>query len=275
MKKSLRDRVSLALRRLPALSTGAQRLIAALSRRNVEIAQLVKIIERDPMLAARVLELSNSGVFGRLRRFQSVQHAVVFIGTSSLRRHAISWTIGGVLKRLPDMPRWSASRFTRHSEAVALLTDSLCDHLPIRGSDGAFIAGLMHDVGKYVICAEAPDSIDTILSLRGLGCQPVTDCERDVLGIDHAEISCMAAEKWLLPDNVCQAIHRHHDAESQANDLELSFALAKSDGFVNGLGWTFLSSPADAVATIEWPGRETGVARSLESFGASLQAASA
>jgi putative nucleotidyltransferase with HDIG domain len=244
-----------------------------LSRRDIETAELVATIERDPMLAARVLELSNSGAFGRLRRFQSIQHAIAFIGTNPLRRHAITWTIGGVLKRLPDSTYWSTTKFTMHSEAVALLADSLCDEIPIRGGDGAFIAGLIHDIGKFVICVEAADAIDTILSLREMGCQTPTECERDVLGIDHAEISSMAAERWGLPDEVCQAVHRHHEPEQDDTGApRLSVALCNADGFVNSLGLSFLSTPADGRATLDWPGREKEVARSLERFTASMQA---
>src|SRR6266436_2227837 len=87
---------------------------------------------RDPMLAPRVLELANSGLLVRLRRVESLSQsqAVALLGTSTLRRYRIRWTVGGLWKGIPDLPKWSTSRFTTHAEATALLADTLCDYLP-------------------------------------------------------------------------------------------------------------------------------------------------
>src|SRR4030081_500215 len=154
-KKGLRDRALKVLGRLPRLSAGGGRLLAFLAKRNVEPRDRSQIIQQDPMLAPNVLELANSGVFGRLRRVESIQHAVVLVGVPTLRRHALRWTIGGILRGLPEVPGWSTTKFNMHSEAVALLADTLCDHIHVPCADGAFIAGLVHDIGKFVICSEA------------------------------------------------------------------------------------------------------------------------
>jgi HD-like signal output (HDOD) protein len=268
-KKCLRDRAMRVLAKLPPLSAGASAFLAALARRDVDHDHLVAIIQRDPMLAPRVLELANSGAFGRLHRVESITRAVVLLGPSTLRRHGIRWTVGGLLKGLPDLPRWSTSRYTTHAEATALLADVLCDHLPIgKHGDGAFIAGLVHDIGKFAICAEASETIDHILTMRETSPESTSQIERDVLGIDHAEISSMAAEKWRLGDDVCQAIYFHHEPQrdSEHNEIALSFVLSKSDAFVNGLGMNFLSPSPDAANALHWPEYSCEVEVALQSF---------
>ena len=275
-KNCLRDRAMRVLAKLPALSAGASAFLSALARRDVDHDRLVAIIQRDPMLAPRVLELANSGAFGRLNRVESIPRAVVLLGPSTLRRHGIRWTVGGLLKGLPDLPRWSTSRYTTHAEATALLADILCDHLPIgKYGDGAFIAGLVHDVGKFAICTEAsPETIDQILAMRETSPGSTSEIERSVLGIDHAEISSMAAEKWRLGDDVCQAIHFHHEPErdSNQNEIALSFLLSKSDSFVNGLGMNFLSPSSHVTDALDWPGYSREVDRAVRSFESVLTA---
>ncbi len=269
----LRDRAWKVLGRLPRLSAGATRFLAVLAKRDVEPNELTSIIQRDPMLAPSVLELANSGVFGRLRRVESVQHAVVLVGVSTLRRHGLRWTIGGLFRGLQDLQGWSTARFTMHSEAVALLTDLLCDHIPIPGEDGAFIAGLVHDIGKFVICAEAASALEVIRALRETNAMTVAEAEREVLGIDHAELSSMAALRWQLPEEVCHAIQLHHEPyrDDSTPGIPLSFVLSKADALVNGLGLDFLSMPEDATTSLEWPGYEDEVERALKQFEASLK----
>lgn len=271
---SLRDRAINVLGRLPRLSAGSGRLLSALAKRDSDPVELASIIQRDPILAPNILELANSAIFGRLRRIESIQHAVLLIGKNTLRRHAIRWTIGSFFRSLPELPGWSTSKFTSHSEAVALLSDTLCDHIPIPGADGAYIAGLVHDVGKFVFCAEAFGSLDVVRVYRDMTGVSQTEAEREVMGIDHAELSSMAAHNWQLPEEVCQAIQSHHEPhrDTSTAGIPLSFVLSKADAFVNGLGITFLSEPADASQELDWPGYETPVMRALMAFEKDLKA---
>lgn len=264
----VRDRALQAIERLPKLPVGATRVVAALARRDVETKELVAIVQRDPVLAARVLQTANSAGFGRVCRIESISHAVALLGPSTLRRHALSWAFTGVFKRISIPAHWSATKFTMHSEAVALLTDALCDHLPTAAGDAAYIAGLIHDFGKFVICAEAPEAIEVILSMRKETSLSITECEREVLDIDHAELSAMAAKNWRLSETICRGVHYHHQPErdSSAPQVPLSDVIGAADGFVNGLGLSFLSSPREATQTLEWPGQERAVAKALKSF---------
>ena len=272
-KKDLRARAMRVIGKLPPLSAGASRFLGALTKRDVETSQLVAIIQRDPMLAPRVLELANSGVFGRARHIESIPHAVALLGPTTLRRYGLRWTFGGLFRGLPDMPRWSTSRFTSHAEAMALLADILCDQLPIGNlADGAFIAGLVHDIGKFAICTEASDTLDFLMTMRAMSEESASEVERAVLGIDHAEISSMAAEKWRLGDEVCEAIRYHHEPgrDPGSSRINLSFVLSKCDAFVNGLGLEFLSTPADASDTLDCPGYSDQVAQTLKVFESAL-----
>lgn len=256
------------LKRVPPMPASGSRFLAKLARRDAEVEELAAMVKSDPMLAGRVLQLANSGAYGRVRRIQSIPHAIAFVGVSTLRRHAISWTISGVLKRLPAVPHWSLTKYTMHAEAVATFADLLCERMPVPESEGAYVAGLLHDIGKFALCAVANDEIGLALSMRDMSPRPVTECERQMLGIDHAEISSMAAQIWNFPEAICTAIRFHHEpqAEGVEGRLTLALILSKCDAFVNGLGLSMLSSPADASKKLDIPGQERAVAQAIEQF---------
>ena len=267
-KVGFRDRALQVLEQLPLLSAKATDLLAAVSGRDIAARQLVAIVDRDSALEPRVLKLANSGSFGRVRHIESIPHAVGLIGPAALRRHLIQWTVGDVLRNLPDAAGWDTAKFGAHAEATALLADNLCDHLPIDNGDGAYVAGLVHDIGKFAICADAPDALEFILAMRETSQESVSEIERDVLGIDHAGMSSIVAEKWRLGDDVCQAVACHHEPyrDSGPGEIALSFALSKSDSYVNGLGTSFLSASSDAVKVLDWPGYQSEAERALQWF---------
>lgn len=274
LKGDLRQRARRVIDRLPSVSVSASKLLRALSKSDAEPRELVSIIKNDPMLAPHVLEVANSAGFGRLSRIKTIQHATALLGPGVLRRYALKWVIGGCFRGLPTPAGWPFERFRIHSDATALLCDTLCQYMPVRGRDGAFIAGLVHDVGKFVIYAAEPDAVNMILAMREMSEHAATRIERDVLGIDHAEVSSMAAEKWRLPDDICQAVRWHHepDQDRSSDEIPLSLVLSKADRFVNGLGMSFLSSSSDAAVALEWVGHEREVQRALQSFEAALRA---
>ena len=264
-----RNQLVQALDRLPPLSSGVAKLLSSLVNRDGSVCELAVIVEQDPGLAVRVLQLANSGAYGRSGRVESIGHAISFLGTSVLRRHALSWTIDTVIKRFQTNPAWSMTRFKLHCTATAILVDILCDHLPVQNSDAAYLAGLIHDIGRFFISSAAPEITGQITSLCRCTGKSVVDCERELLGLDHAELSRMAAQKWHLPPAICDALQHHHDVEPLTmlpNPVPLAAALARSDAFVTAAGLSILENDAGGEDAVAWPGYEQAFVSALGSF---------
>jgi putative nucleotidyltransferase with HDIG domain len=274
-KTEFRERIWRVLERLPPISPAAGTLIASLARRDIEVKAVTAAIEHDPVLAARVLQIANSGSFGRLRAIHSISHAVSLVGRVSLRRYAMSWTLGAVFRRIPVAPTWSMKQFTVHSDAVATLADLLAENLPVQNGDAAYVAGLLHDVGSLIIHTASPETTSQIHFMVRLGIGSVTECERELLALDHAEVSGMAAEKWKMSAAITEAVHFHHRPEDDPaggrNTIPLSLALNKADRFVDSLGLGLTPGTPDLDAEIAWPGQESGVAKALKAFHAAVE----
>ena len=152
---SLRAQTLRCLDRLPKLSPMMMRLLAQLSRPNCELNALVETVERDPILSGQILRLANSAIFGRLRPVSSIRHAVAMIGTSALRKFALGSSISNLFSRTKLPKTFSVGRFNAHSVATATLLELLSEELPFECGDDAFLAGLLHDVGKLLIAVSA------------------------------------------------------------------------------------------------------------------------
>jgi HD-like signal output (HDOD) protein len=208
------------LQKLPPFSPVLNRLLAALAQEDVSFAKTADLIEKDTVLAGNVLGLVNSALYGRRNRANSVRHAVSLLGVNKLRNAALSMSIVRMWSRVGTPQQWSMARFNQYSIATAMLADSFSQHARVSYPEGAFTAGLFHDIGRLLIAVGMPKEYQEILRLFQSGDAPLPDCERDVLGITHAELSCLALRAWNLPEPIPTAVLYHHRPEEDPDSLK-------------------------------------------------------
>ena len=266
--KNLRQQCLKVVDRLPPIPGATGRMLAILAKRELETTDIVKLMEADPVLAGRVLALANSGAYGRRRNIDSVKHAVAFIGVSAIRRNAVSWAMGSVFRHFhtAENAAWSTTRFMTHSEHTAALSDIFCDHFFVRNPEAAYMAGLTHDIGKLVIAMANRDAPGEVLEFSRLTGTPMIEAEREILGVNHPEISGMVAARWNLPEAIGDAVHRHHNPESDdAFAAPLSLVVAHADDVVNSIGLGIVPDKPERFE-LSWPGRESAARAALDSF---------
>ncbi|HXN46300.1 MAG TPA: HDOD domain-containing protein, partial [Bryobacteraceae bacterium] len=132
---------------------------------------------------------------------------------------------------------WSASKFNQHSLAVGIMADLVAQRAGVPYPEGAFVGGLLHDLGKLLIATGAPVGFGSVLRMLKEGGANELDCEMEALGTTHAELSGMALARWNLPLPIRQSAMFHHDPD-RADDgaLHLSHVLYAADRLANELG---------------------------------------
>jgi len=266
--QTMRAQTLRCLDRLPKLSPMITRLLAQLSRTNCEIHELAETVERDPMLSGQILRLANSAIFGRLRPVSSVRHGIAMIGTSALRKFALGWSISNLFSRTKLAKSFSVSRFNVHLVATATLLELLAEELPFESGGDAFLAGLLHDIGKLLVAANLPQQYDDILALTAVNGATLIEAERDVIGIDHAELSSLAISRWELSEAIQSAACYHHQPGESPGKLELSLGVHHADAYINHLGMSVLPLPlrCQIADTLEIPGFTFPQERVLKRF---------
>jgi HD-like signal output (HDOD) protein len=230
-----------SLSRLPPFSPVLNRLLGTLGHQDVSFAEIANLIEKDAVLTGQILRLVNSAAYGRRGTINSVRHAVSMLGVNKLRNSILGFSISRLWshQRMPDA--WSSVRFNLHSVATAILADLLAQRSPVEYPEGAFVAGVLHDLGQLVIALALPDQSARIRQTHEATKRSLRECEREVLGFSHEEIGAAALERWNLPQPIRQAVLHHHEpGPVDAGGLQLSHLLNAADLTVNQFGISIL-----------------------------------
>jgi HD-like signal output (HDOD) protein len=254
----------IALGQLPPFSPILNRLIASLASEDVSFAKIADLIEKDTVLAGNILKLVNSALYGLAGTVNSIRHAVSLLGITKLRNAALSMSVARMWSQVKTPPGWSTPNFNQHSVGVGILADLLAQRLNVPYAEGAFAAGLFHDMGLLLIAIGLHDEYKQMSLLCQESKQWTQDYEIQVLGMTHAELSAEALAQWNLPEEIQTAVRFHGSPEldptpSQPGQLTLSRVLNAADGYVKGMGVfvsLFESPREDPRAALEHLGLE-------------------
>jgi HD-like signal output (HDOD) protein len=238
---TVRERSLLALGQLPPFSPILNRLIASLASEDVAFSKIADLIEKDTALAGNILRLVNSALYGFSGTVNSIRHAVALLGLNKLRNAALTMSVARMWNQVKTPPGWSTPNFNQHSVGVAILSDLLAQKLSVEYAEGAFAAGLFHDLGLLLIAIGLPDEYKQMTLLCQQNKQWAIEYEVQVLGMTHAELSAEALAHWNLPEEIQTAVRYHVDPDIdptpvKAGQLTLSRVLSAADRYVKGKG---------------------------------------
>ena len=245
-----RERVLDTLQQLPPYSRTMTKLRAALANEWVDFRTLVPLVEADVVIANTILRIANSALYGR-GSMASISRAMAMLGLSRLRDLILGLGLNQICHRIPTPPGWPAKRFHFHSLATAVVCDLLAVRVPVNGVDAAFSAGLFHDFGKLLIVTALPEQFVRIRTLQGTSGLTGEECEREVLGFTHSEISAEALLRSGMPAELATAaLYHHHPGDDTTacepgKPIRLSELVHTANGLASGLGYSIF--PVEAV----------------------------
>jgi len=245
--------------------------MATLANDNISFLEVGKLIEQDTVLAGNVLRMVNSAAYNLRSTVTSISYAVSILGIDKLRNMALAISVSRMWNSLKPAPGWSPARFNQHSLATALLADGLALNLRVTYPEGAFLGGLMHDLGKLVIASGLPQEYGEIQRLCEASGERWEECERKVLGLDHASISAMALEQWKMPEPICRAVRMHHMPELVTSEgIPLSRGIHAASSVANLLGHTVREAVGREAMGREAVGPATGEEKGDDGLTAAL-----
>lgn len=201
------------LKDLPALPLVVSELLASFDNTDVELGELASKVANDQALAAKTLRLANSSFYGLQSRVRTIPQAIAVLGFDTVRALVLG---AGVIGGFPAGKDQDVDfdGFWRHAIATALCARALSRHAG-HNAELAFVAGLLHDLGRLVLATRFPSHYDQVLALRRQRDWELIRAEREVLGIDHAQVGRALARHWHIPEPICRAIANHHHPMEQ------------------------------------------------------------
>ena len=254
-----RGRVLDALQRLPPYSRTMSKLRGALANEWVDFRTLVPLVEADVVIANTILRIANSALYGR-GSMSSISRAMAMLGLGRLRNLILGLGLNQICHKIQTPPGWPAKRFHFHSLATAVICDLLAIRVPVNSVDSAFSAGLFHDFGKLLIVTALPEQFVRIRTLQTTGQMSPEECEREVLGFTHSEISAEALLRSGMPEELATAALYHHHPEddptevSPARPIRLSDVVREANTLASSLGYSVF--PAESKSSVEVAGAE-------------------
>lgn len=202
-----------SLRDLPSLPRTYSELRQILSDPEASIDQVVRVVEQDVAISAKVLQLVNSAFFGVTREISEMRTAVSYLGMTILQNLVLSVEVFRSFAPTKSIPGFSLEEFHQHSQLAARLASEIGKGARISNAVAVAVAGLLHDIGKLVIAERAPEHLAR--ALRGVDEEklPLYRIEEDLVGVSHAEVGAYLLSLWGLPSPVVEAVAHHHHPE--------------------------------------------------------------
>lgn len=239
---------------LPAFPSLVNDILQTLEDDNSTLGTLIHLVEREPVITAKVLSIANSAALsGHTPRAMRDMHvAVSLIGLARLREIVL----GAALADFASETRMN-SYFWAHSVAVGVACQELArlGHVSV---DYALVAGVLHDIGRLWMARFYPLEFQMVRGALEKEPGSIVDIERRYFGVDHCTVGKVLATGWNLPQSVVDAIGHHHDAEPPADKLVAIAHVAEV--IANALDLTHhddarvvhLSADACALIGIDW-----------------------
>ncbi len=221
-KKRLGEEMIARVNDLPSLPTVVMKVIELINDDSSNAENFEKHLRQDQALTARLLKIVNSSFFGLRQKINSISQAIVMIGYNSLKNLVLAASTNKLLEGSFPGYGFKESGMWQHSFMCATWSKKIAKQLGMstEQSEGLFIAGLLHDVGKLILTGHITHNCKEMLAQLVIEGGVVCKAERTLIGIDHPEIGSRIAQKWNFPSKLANIIKYHHNVSSAIADQE-------------------------------------------------------
>jgi len=220
-----RIRNILGIRELELLPAQAARAFELASDPNSKSEEFITIIESDEALSSRIIRVANSVYFFRGTPAKDIEKAVANIGLDELRC-LLSATM---LKSLLQSKSGAREQLWGNSVATAIASRQIAKMTSHIVPGEAFLAGLLHDVGKLVMIRRGGTNYEKVLQIVAAGEKNFIQAEETVFELNHVEVGKFVAEEWHFPRNIIEAIAFHHEPPPEEKRVSLSTLVQIAD----------------------------------------------
>jgi len=184
----------------------ARKIMAVVENPKSTAGDLEKIITSDQALTTRLLKIANSSFYGLLRKVNTLQRAILVIGFKQIKDIAISNAALNLYRSSDPL----SQKLWEHAVGNAIATRMISLEFDRTEADEAFIAGLLHDLGKVVLIRAKPEETKAIWKTTHDAKVDQLEMEMETLGFSHTHMGGELAHMWNLPEVTEYTVRYHH-----------------------------------------------------------------
>jgi len=199
---------------LPTMPEVLIKLNEVMANPDTAAADVAKVVSADPAVSTNILRIVNSAYYGLQVRVSSVSLAISVMGFNMTKKVALKAAVFSAFgKRREKIQHFDPSAFWKHavfagvaSRVLATSSDKFADMHP----EDAYIAGLLHDIGKIILMEKSAPKYLAMLRKSVQQGRSEFEVELEDFGFTHADVGSVLAIKWSLPEDLAIAIRYHH-----------------------------------------------------------------
>lgn len=213
--EDMRSRLLVA--RLPSPPQTLLKLLSLCQSEDTGLKELAELIANDPALSAKVLAVAHSAAYHRAdAQALTLLQATSRLGTALIKVLVISEIVSQTFNHFNQACSTDLRAFWKHSLSVALIAKELASPLDYPSAEEAYLAGLLHNIGRLALRAAAPQ--EPLALFNALDDAALCEQERQSVGMSHTEAGAWLLERWHISDQMIESVRLHHDIESNLTE---------------------------------------------------------
>jgi HD-like signal output (HDOD) protein len=205
---------------LPVLPTVYSDLTQALTKDDVTMADVGRIIGRDVGMTAKILQVINSAFFGLRQKVEDPSRAVFFLGLDTVKALVLSM---GVFRKFDSaaVTEFSIEALHHHCLRVGAIARRISQEIPLPRQDqnDSFTAGILHGIGRLILISDFREEFRRSVALSQEHNRRLTDAEMEILGTTHGELGGYLLGLWGIPDTIVEAVSLHTNPQSSPGKI--------------------------------------------------------
>lgn len=204
--------------RLKPISYIGDKIMDIVSNPDSSLSELVDIVKYDQGMTANLLRTCNSAYFGIAKEIASVKQAVAYLGLNKVASLVMMGNSAENFREAQEGYDLTEGELWRYSVSSALMAQDLAEKRHLNNVSLVFTAALLKDIGKVILNTYVKDSFEAINKKVQDNGLTFLDAEKEVIGIDHAELGARVAEQWNFSPATVDIIRNHHHPDKAPAD---------------------------------------------------------
>ena len=199
----------LMMARLPAMPQILLKLLERCQSEDVGMSALAELIAKDPAIASKILGIANSSAYHRHGKKLRLEDALSTLGTDMIKTLVISESVFQVFNGFASPNGADLRCFWKHSLTTAVMAASIARKMGVANIEEAYLAGLLHDVGRLALLSEAHAEYAPLFLAPDI--DELCSIEHNLLGLAHPEVGAWLADRWQLDSFLSDSLRYHHE----------------------------------------------------------------
>jgi putative nucleotidyltransferase with HDIG domain len=195
---------------LKPVSSMTEKIMEIACNPDSNLAELVEVVKYDQSVTANLLRICNSSYFGLSKEIVSIKQAVTYLGLEKVACLIMMGSSADNFKGPQSGYDLNEGELWRYSVSSALIAQDLAEKRHLKNVSLIFTSALIKDIGKVILNRYVKDAFNEIIQAVQKNGLAFMDVEKEVIGIDHAELGARVAERWNFSSTMVNIIRNHH-----------------------------------------------------------------